>query len=71
MSIPGYPFQHTPVEWAVRRLRNNRYGGPSGIRSDYLKGGIEKARKAEAVDVEAAEEAVEATGGPGEEGTEA
>ena len=35
------------IEWAVKRLRNHRYGGPSGMRSEHLKGWLAAAKKKE------------------------
>ena len=35
------------IEWAVKRLRNKRSGGPSGMRAEYLKRWLATARKAE------------------------
>ena len=34
------------IEWAVKRLRNHRSGGPSGMRAEHLKRLLEAARKA-------------------------
>ena len=60
------------IEWAVKRLENHRYGGPSGMQTEHLKGWLVKAQKEE----EAAAKAVvtEGTGvllgGTGGEDTE-
>ena len=35
------------IEWSVKRLRNNRYRGPSGMRAEHLKQWLAVARKAE------------------------
>ena len=32
------------IEWAVKRLRNNRAGGPLRMRADHLKGWLAAAR---------------------------
>ena len=34
------------IEWAVKHLRNNRYGGTSGMQAEHLKRWLETARKA-------------------------
>ena len=34
-------------EWAVKRLRNNRSGGPSRMRAEHLKGWLAAARREE------------------------
>ena len=71
--LPVKPFQvedlvptEEKIEWVVRSLRNNCYGGPSGIRAYHIKGCMEEARKSEA----AAEEEAEMTGEPEEEGAD-
>ena len=33
------------IEWAVKRLRNNRAGGPSRMRAEDLKGWLATARR--------------------------
>ena len=33
------------IEWAVKRLQNHRSGGPSGIRSEHLKGWLAAEKK--------------------------
>ena len=35
------------IEWAVKRLRNNRSGGASGMRAEHLKGWSVAARNKE------------------------
>ena len=35
------------IEWAVKRLRNNRAGGPSRMRAEDLKGWLAAARRGE------------------------
>ena len=35
------------IEWAVKRLRNNRSGGPSRMRAEDLKGWLAAARQGE------------------------
>ena len=35
------------IEWAVKRLRNNRSGGPSGMRAEHLKRWLAAVWKAE------------------------
>ena len=40
----GVPTE-AEVEWAVKRLRNNRSGGPSRIRAEDLKGWLAAARR--------------------------
>ena len=35
------------IEWAVKRLRNNRAGGPSRMRAEDLKGWLAVARRGE------------------------
>ena len=35
------------IEWAVKRLRNKRSGGPSRMRAEHLKGWLEAARRKE------------------------
>ena len=37
------------IEWEVKRLRNHRSRGPSGIRTDHIKGRLVEARKEGAV----------------------
>ena len=49
------------IELAVKRLRNNRSGGPLGMRAEHLKGWLAEPRKEEA----AAEEAKEVEAGEG------
>ena len=34
------------IEWAVKRLRNNRSGGPSRMRAEHIKGWLTAARRA-------------------------
>ena len=36
------------IEWAVQRMRSNRSGGPSGIRTEHLQQWLREAQKAEA-----------------------
>ena len=40
----GVPTE-AEVEWAVKRLRNNRAGGPSRMRAEDLKGWLAAARR--------------------------
>ena len=35
------------IEWAVKRLRNNRSGGPSRKRAEHIKGWLTAARRAD------------------------
>ena len=42
----GVPME-AEIEWAVKRLRNNRSGGPSRMRAEDLKGWIAAARRGE------------------------
>ena len=42
----GVP-EEEEIEWAVKRLRNNRTGGPSQMRAEYLKGWLAAARREE------------------------
>ena len=42
----GIPSE-AEVEWAVKRLRNNRAGGPSRMRAEDLKGWLAAARRDE------------------------
>ena len=35
------------IEWAVKRLRNNRSGGASRMRAEHLKGWLEAAQRVE------------------------
>ena len=35
------------IEWAVKRLRNNRAGGPSRMQAEDLKGWLAAARRGE------------------------
>ena len=42
----GVPSE-AEVEWAVKRLRNNRAAGPSRIRAEDLKGWLAAARRGE------------------------
>ena len=42
----GVPSE-AEVEWAVKRLRNNRVGGPSRMRAEDLKGWLAAARRDE------------------------
>ena len=42
----GVPSE-AEVEWAVKRLRNNRSGGPSRMRAEDLKGWLAAARRGE------------------------
>ena len=42
----GIPTE-AEVEWAVKRLRNNRAGGPSRMRAEDLKGCLAVARRGE------------------------
>ena len=42
----GIPSE-AEVEWAVKRLRNNRAGGPSRMRAEDLKGWLAAARRGE------------------------
>ena len=35
------------IEWAVKRLRNNRSGGPLRMRAEHLKGWLAAARRRE------------------------
>ena len=34
------------IEWAVQRMRSNRSGGPSGIRTEHLQQWLREAQKA-------------------------
>ena len=36
------------TKWAVKRLKNHRYGGPSGMRLEHLKGWLEEVQREEA-----------------------
>ena len=55
------------IDWAVRRICKNHSRGPSGMRTQHIKGWIEEARKAEAAAAaKAAEGAEESTRVPGE-----
>ena len=40
----GVPTE-AEVEWAIKRLRNNRAGGPSRMRAEDLKGWLAAARR--------------------------
>ena len=42
-SVP----EEVDIEWAVKRLHNNRSGGPSRIRAEHIKGWLAAARRAE------------------------
>ena len=42
-SIP----EEEEIEWAVKRLQNNRAGGPSRMRAEDLKGWLTAARRGE------------------------
>ena len=42
----GVPTE-AEIEWAVKRLRNNRAGGPSRMRAEDLKGWLAAARRGE------------------------
>ena len=44
MVEDGIPTE-AEVKWAVKRLRNNRAGGPSRMRTEDLKGWIAAARR--------------------------
>ena len=35
------------IEWAIKRLRNNRSGGQSWMRAEHLKGWLAAARRVE------------------------
>ena len=35
------------IEWAVKRLRNNRSGGPPRKRAEHIKGWLTAARRAD------------------------
>ena len=43
------------IEWAVKRLRNNRSGWPSQIQAEHIKGWLAAAKRAEKGDTAAAE----------------
>ena len=43
------------IEWAVKRLRNNLSGGPSRMREEHIKGWLAAARRAEKLEIAAAE----------------
>ena len=52
ISVKPFPvdnlvLEEEKVKWAVKRLRNNRSGGPSGMQAEHLKWWIATARKAE------------------------
>ena len=47
------------IEWAVKRLRNHRSGGPSGMQAEHLKRWLAESRKAEKEDMAAGEETTE------------
>ena len=46
MVEDGVPTE-AEVEWAIKRLRNNRAGGPSRMRAEDLKGWLAAARRGE------------------------
>ena len=46
MVEDGVPTE-AEVEWAVKRLRNNRAGGPSRMQAEVLKGWLAAARRGE------------------------
>ena len=43
------------IEWAVRRLRANRSGRPSGMRKEHLRGWLREEKKADPAAVEVSE----------------
>ena len=47
------------IKWAVKRLRNYRFGGPSGMRAEHLKRWLVAARKAAKDQTTAGEETTE------------
>ena len=60
ISVESFQVEHLvptedEMEWAVRQLRNNRSGGPLGMRAEHLKRWLAEARKEDAA--EGAEEA--------------
>ena len=57
------------IEWAVKRLRNHRSGGPSGMQAEHLKRWLAESRKAEKEDMAAGEETTEGNKGGGGGGT--
>ena len=51
VSVQPFPVDDSvstedEIEWAVKRLRNNRSGGASGMRVEHLKRWLTKAQKA-------------------------
>ena len=52
ISIQPFPVEDSvptedEIKWAVTRLRNHRYGGPSGMRAEHLNRWLATARKSE------------------------
>ena len=77
VSIEPFPvYDSLPtednIEWVVKRLQNNRSGGPSGMRAEHLKVWLAEARKKERWEVaENQENPTEGTTArPGETGRE-
>ena len=56
------------IEWAVKRLRNNRAGGPSRMRAGDLKGWLAAAQRGEKEETADKEGGGGHTGGGGELG---
>ena len=54
------------IEWAVKRLRNHRSRGPSGMRAEHLKRCLAEVRKAVKEDTAVGEDRTEETTGGGE-----
>ena len=48
-------LEEREIEWAVKRLRNNRSWGPSRMRAEHIKGWLAAARRAEKGETTAAE----------------
>ena len=61
LPVEGLVSTKYDIEWAVWNLKNNRSGGPSGMRAKNIKGWMEESRKVEAAEM---------TGDLEEEGTE-
>ena len=53
MPIDAYPVEDSvptedKIKWAVKRLRNHRSGGPSGMWAEHIKGWLREVQKEEA-----------------------
>ena len=62
ISVEPFPLDDSvptedEIEWAMKRLRNHRSGGPPGMQADHLKMWLEVARKAEKEETAVGEEA--------------